>query len=134
MSEMNKAEICRQLEAMVWHRLFNCRQWLADRETIYAVNLKLTKMGLVEPLSSDTWTTPQGKEFNVDLFEAFMGSGCVGGAIHPRTSSPHRTSVRAMRVCARMSTKANPEFVLVGFVEDQRTLIIARPTSFYTRE
>ena len=45
MSEMNKAEIVAQLEAMVWHRLFNCRQWLADREKIYAVNLKLTKTG-----------------------------------------------------------------------------------------
>ena len=49
MSELTKAEIVAELEAMAWYRLFNCRQWLADRETVCAVNQKLIKMGLVEP-------------------------------------------------------------------------------------
>jgi hypothetical protein len=74
MSEMNKAEIVAELEVMAWHRLFNSRQWLADRETICAVNRKLMKTGLLERISSDTWrNTPLGRELNVDLFEAFMG-------------------------------------------------------------
>ena len=48
MSEMSKAEIVAELEAMAWSRLFNCRQWLPDQETFYAINLKLTKMGLTD--------------------------------------------------------------------------------------
>ena len=54
MSEMTKAEIVVELEAMAWNRLFNCRPWLADRETFYAIHQKLIKMGLVERISSDT--------------------------------------------------------------------------------
>ena len=74
MSEMTKAEIVAELEAMAWNRLFNCRQWLADRETVWAVEQKLIKMGLVERISSDTWrNTPLGTELDVDLFEVFMG-------------------------------------------------------------
>ena len=74
MSEMNKAEIVAELEAMAWYRLFNCRQWLADWETIWALHQKLIKMGLVEHISSDTCRhTPLGTELDVDLFEVFMG-------------------------------------------------------------
>jgi hypothetical protein len=74
MSKMNKAEIVAELEAMAWHRLFDGREWLADRETIWAVDQKLIKMGLLERISSDTWqTTPLGRELDVDLFEVFIG-------------------------------------------------------------
>jgi hypothetical protein len=45
MSEMNKAEIVAELEAMAWYRLFNSRQWLADRETIYAAALEMMMAG-----------------------------------------------------------------------------------------
>jgi hypothetical protein len=55
MSKVNKAEIVAELEALAWNRLFHSREWLADRETIYALNQKLIKMGLVEHISSDTW-------------------------------------------------------------------------------
>ena len=48
--KMNNTEIIAELEAMVWHRLFNCRRWLADRETAWAVHQKLIKMGLVEQI------------------------------------------------------------------------------------
>jgi hypothetical protein len=117
MSEMSKAGIVAELEAMAWYRLFNCRQWLPDQETFYAINLKLTKMGLIERISSDTSRhTPSGKEFNVDLFEAFMGIWDVWEV--PYILERHRLieECESDSICAHMSTKANPEFVLVGFV------------------
>src|ERR1700730_18779711 len=66
--QMSKAEIVVELEAMVSHRLFGCQRWLANQETVSAINQKLIKMGLVERISSDTWqNTPLGKELDVDL-------------------------------------------------------------------
>ena len=41
MSNVNKAEIVAELEAIAWNRLFNSREWLADRETIYALTKSL---------------------------------------------------------------------------------------------
>ena len=118
MSEMSKAEIVAELEAMAWYRLFNCRQWLADRETIYAVNQKLIKMGLVERISSDTWRhTTLGKELDTDLFEVFMGLFDVWEV--PYILEDHRLidEWESDSICARMARKANPEFVLAGVVK-----------------
>jgi hypothetical protein len=117
MSEMNKAEIVAELEVMAWHRLFNSRQWLADQETLYAVNLKLTKMGLIERISPDTWRfTLSGKELNVDLFEAFMGIWDVWEV--PGILEEHRfiDEWEFDSLYAQMYRRANPESVLLGYV------------------
>jgi hypothetical protein len=117
MSEMNKAQIVAELEAMAWYRLFNSCQWLADRETIYAVNQKLIKMGLVERISSDTWrTTPSGKELDVNLFEVFMGLFDAWEV--PSILEDHRLidEWEIDSLYARMSRKANHESVLIGYV------------------
>jgi hypothetical protein len=117
MSEMTKAEIVAELEAMAWHRLFNCRHWLADRETFWAAHQKLIKMGLVEYFSSDSWgNTPLGKELDVDLFEVFIGLFDAWEV--PYILEHHRLidERESDSICARVMTKANPEFVLVAFV------------------
>jgi hypothetical protein len=117
MSEMSKAEIVAELEAMAWYRLFNCRQWLADWETIHAVHQKLIKMGLVEHISSDTCRhTPLGTELDTDLFEVFMGLFDVWEV--PYILEDHRLidEWESDSICARMARKANPEFVLAGVV------------------
>jgi hypothetical protein len=117
MSEMNKAEIVAELEAMAWHRLFNCRHWLADREMFWAVYQKLIKLGLLERISSDTWqTTPLGRELDVDLFQVFMGLFDVWEV--PYILEDHRLidEWESDSICARMSRKANPEFVLADVV------------------
>jgi hypothetical protein len=117
MSELTKAEIVAELEAMAWHRLFNCRQWLADRETCWAVHQRLIKMGLVEHISSNTWRhTTLGKELDTDLFEVFMGLFDEWEV--PSILEDHRLIDECEIDCIyeRMSTKANPESILVGFV------------------
>jgi hypothetical protein len=117
MSEMNKAEIVAELEGMAWHRLFNCRQWLADRETISAVHQKLIKMGLLEHISSDTWrNTPLGKELNIDLFEAFMGLFDVWEVPYILEDHHLIDEWESDSIWARMSRKADPEFVLADVV------------------
>ena len=76
MSAMNRAKIITELENMVVARLFSGRPWLADRETISAVDRKLIQMGLVELVRVEpkTWRlSPLGKELDVDLFLVFMG-------------------------------------------------------------
>jgi hypothetical protein len=117
MSEVNKAEIVVELEAIAWYRLFDCRQWLADRETICALHHKLIKMGLVQQISSDTWrNTLLGTALDVDLFQVFMGLFDVWDA--PYILEDHRLidEWQADSICARMARKANPEFVLAGVV------------------
>ena len=117
MSEVTKAEIVAELEAMAWHRLFTCRQWLAGRETAYAVNQKLIKMGLLERISSDTWqTTPLGRELNVDLFEVFMGLFDEWEVPYILEDHGLIDEWESDSICARMSRKANPEFVLLECV------------------
>jgi hypothetical protein len=91
---MSKAEIVVELEAMVSHRLFGCYTWLANQETVSAINQKLIKMGLVKRISSDTWqNTPLGKELDVDLLLVFMGffqaSWPAPGSIDTRLSESH---------------------------------------------
>jgi hypothetical protein len=108
-------EIVAELEVMAWHRLFNSCHWLADQETLCAVNLKLTKMGLIERISSDTWRfTLSGKELNVDLFEAFMGIWDVWEV--PGILEEHRfiDEWEFDSLYAQMYRRANPESVLLG--------------------
>jgi hypothetical protein len=117
MSEMIKAEIVAELEAMAGHRLFNCRHWLADRETFWAAHQKLVEIGLVEHISSDAWrNTPIGAELDVDLFQVFMGLFDVWEV--PYILEDHRLIDEwdSDSICARMARKANPEFVLAGVV------------------
>jgi hypothetical protein len=118
MSEMTKAEIVAELEAMAWDRLFNSRHWLADRETFWAAHHKLIKMGVVEYFySSDTWrNTALGKELDVNLFAVFIGLFDTWEV--PYILKHHRLidECESDGICARMSMKANAEFVLVGFV------------------
>jgi hypothetical protein len=117
MSEMNKAEIVAELEAMAWHRLFDSRQWLADQEAYWAVHQKLIKMGLVEHISSDTWrNTPLGKELEVDLFEAFMGLFDMWEVPYILEDHHLIDEWESDSICARMSRKADPEFVLAAVV------------------
>jgi hypothetical protein len=117
MSELTKAEIVAELEAMAWHRLFTCRQWLAGRETVYAVNQKLIKMGLLERISSDTWqTTPLGRELDVDLFEVFIGVIDEWDALSILEEYDLIDEWDFDSLYARMCRKANPEVVLMGTV------------------
>jgi hypothetical protein len=117
MSELTKAEIVAELEAMAWHRLFTCRQWLAGRETVYAVNQKLIKMGLLKRISADTWqTTPLGRELDVDLFEVFIGVIDEWDALSILEEYDLIDEWDFDSLYARMSRKANPEVVLAGAV------------------
>ena len=119
MSELTKAEIVAELEAMAWHRLFTCRRWLAGRETVHAVNQKLIKMGLLERISSDTWqTTPLGRELDVDLFEVFIGVIDEWDALSILEEYDLIDEWDFDSLYARMSRKANPEVVLVGAVRE----------------
>jgi hypothetical protein len=130
MTEMNKAEIVAELEAMAWHRLFNCRQWLADRETNYAIDQKLIKMGLAERVSSDTWrNTPLGTELDIDLFIVFMGHFDIWDALFVLEDYRLIDEWDFDCLYARMCRKANPETVLVGYVR-RAYLDYRRPTDF----
>jgi hypothetical protein len=117
MSQMTKAEIIAELEAMAWYRLFDSRKWLADQETVWAVHQKLTEMGLVEQISSDTWrNTPLGKELDVDLFEVFMGLFDEWEAPYILEDHGLIDEWESDSICARMSRKADPEVVLESVV------------------
>jgi hypothetical protein len=102
---------------MAWYRLFDSRRWLANQETICAVNQKLIKMGLLECMSPGTWRyTPSGMELDVDLFAVFMGVFDVWEA--PLVLEHHGfiDECDAVDLYARMSKKVSPESVLVGHV------------------
>ena len=117
MSEMNKAEIVAELEAMAWYRLFDSRQWLADQETCWAVHQKLIEMGLVEQISPDTWrNSPLGKELDVDLFEVFMGIIDEWDALSILEEYDLIDEWDFDSLYARMSRKADPEFALLECV------------------
>lgn len=116
-SEMTKAEIVAEVDAIAWNRLFTCRRWLADREVFSAVNRKLIKMGLVECVSSNTWqATPLGRELDIDLLEAFMGLWAVWEV--PLILEDHGLidEWENDSICEHMYTKTNPEIVLLGYV------------------
>jgi hypothetical protein len=119
-SAMNKAEIIAELENMVVARLFGGRPWLADRETISAVDRKLVQMGLMEHVRDEpqTWqVTPLGKELDVDLFLVFMGifDECeVPGILEDHhLLDESEADVIYERMCQPQTTA---ESVLIGYV------------------
>jgi hypothetical protein len=119
MFAMNKAEIVAELEAMVSSRLFGRGQWLTDWETSFAVNQRLIDLRLVEPVPGqpDTWQdTPLGKEVDVRLFEVFIGLFDVWDAAMILEDRCLIDEDEADTIYERMSTKANPESVLMGYV------------------
>jgi hypothetical protein len=116
-AQMSKAEIVVELETMVSYRLFGCHRWLADQETSSAVHQKLIKMGLVERISSDTWqNTPLGTELDIDLLLVFMGLFEVREAplVLEHYGLIDERELDSLYEC--LSTDANPEFVLFGYV------------------
>ena len=118
-SVTNKAKIIAELENMVAARLFSGRPWLADRETISAVDRKLVQMGLVEVVCVETQTwraTPLGKELNVDLFEVFMGLWDEWEVPMILKDYQLVDEAEAEALYARLD-KADAESVLIGYVK-----------------
>jgi hypothetical protein len=119
MFSMNKAEIVAELEAMVSSRLFGQRQWLTDRETFFAVHQRLLDLRLVEPVPGqpDTWQdTPLRKEVDVRLFEVFIGLFDVWDVPLILEQRCLIDEGEADCIYERMSRKADPESVLMGYV------------------
>jgi hypothetical protein len=73
---MDRNEIVCVLDAVVVERLFGDRPWLADDETMAALNQMLLRLGLEEqvPGRPDHWQyTPLGRELRLELLCVFMG-------------------------------------------------------------
>ena len=65
-----------ELDAMIIERLFGGRPWLADRETMAALDRSLTKLGLQEQVRDepgDSRCTPFGNEVHTPLLMVFLG-------------------------------------------------------------
>ncbi len=115
--QMSKAEIVVELEAMVSYRLFGCHSWLADQPTSSAMHDKLMKIGLLEHISSNTWkTTPLGNELDIEVLLVFMGVFGVSDVpfVLEHYGLIDEQELGGLLEC--MSTDANPEFVLFGYV------------------
>jgi hypothetical protein len=120
---------------MVSSRLFGHRQWLADRETFFAVHQRLIDLGLVErvPGKADTWQdTPLGKEVDVRLFEVFIGLIDVWDVLFILEDRCLIDEGEADEVSERMSRKANPESVLMGYVK-RAYFDYRKASKFFTR-
>jgi hypothetical protein len=116
---MTKAKIIVELESIVMARLFGPGTWLADRETLIAVERKITRLGLIERLSGDppSWQFSHlGKELNLDLFYVFMGLFDEWEV--PMILENYRLidESEADAIYERMSS-AGPESVLSGYVK-----------------
>jgi hypothetical protein len=73
---MDKAEVSRQLRALVEQRLFGNGPWTSDDPAVnYAVSDKLSAWGLqtMDPVTQDIHTTELGSELQVQLMSVFMG-------------------------------------------------------------
>jgi hypothetical protein len=101
---------------MAWYRLFNSRQWLADRETVYAVNQGLIKLGLLDAYHPTWRNTPLGRELNLDLFEAIIGLWDAWEV--PWILQDHRfiDEIEVDSLYAQMHRRGNPESVLLRYV------------------
>jgi hypothetical protein len=69
---MNRGEIIRELEAIVYVRLFGPGPWLIDRETGAALEKRILQMGLRDEAQGQR-VTHLGAELNICLYELFMG-------------------------------------------------------------
>ena len=73
---MDKAEVSRQLRALVEERLFGNGPWTSDDPAVnYAVSNKLSAWGLqtVDPITQNIHMTELGFELQVDTMSVFMG-------------------------------------------------------------
>ena len=73
---MNKQNILCELDAMIIERLFGRRPWLADRDTVAALDRTLTRLGLREQVSDqpgNSRITSLGKELHMELLMVFLG-------------------------------------------------------------
>ena len=73
---MDKAEVSRQLRALVEERLFGNGPWTSDDPAVnYAVRDKLSAWGLqtVDPVTQNIHTTELGSELQVQLMSVLMG-------------------------------------------------------------
>jgi hypothetical protein len=73
---MDKAEVSRQLRALVEERLFGNSPWTSNDPAVNsAIRDKLCAWGLetVDPVSRNIHTTELGSELQVDLMTVFMG-------------------------------------------------------------
>jgi hypothetical protein len=73
---MRRSEVLTEIEAMIFHRLFEGDQSLADRETAPVLTKRLEQLGLEErvPAEKDTWrSTALGRELHFDLLSVFLG-------------------------------------------------------------
>jgi hypothetical protein len=114
---MNKAKIIAEVEKMVVARLFSRQPWLADRETVSAVDRKLILMGLNERICADTYrATPLGKELDIDLFEVFMGLFDAWDAAEILKHYSLIDKSECEVIYARLS-KEDAESVLIGYVK-----------------
>lgn len=77
--------IRRELELMVHARLFGTNNWLADRDTMEALDQKIEQMGLDEIANEDGASrrlTLLGKALNFDLAMVFLGMWDEWAATH----------------------------------------------------
>ena|SRR5690242_13357858 len=74
---MERLQVLRELNTMVAARLFGLRQWLADSESVDALNRRLAEMGLHELVPGEMRetrrSTPFGLEQQLRLLRVFMG-------------------------------------------------------------
>ena len=73
---MNKTSVVSEIHSMVDHRLFRRRPWLAEWDDCYALNIRLTELGLQEHVPGKPETkqnTSLGNEFNLELILMFLG-------------------------------------------------------------
>src|SRR5262249_20672192 len=76
-TDMEAAEVSRQLRALVEERLFGNGPWSSDDPAVnYAVHDKLSAWGLqmVDPVTQDIHTTELGRKLQVELMSVFMGT------------------------------------------------------------
>jgi hypothetical protein len=79
MANMDKAEIRKQLRAMVEQRLFGDGSWTtAERDVNERVHRKFCDWGLqtVDPTTGNIFPTKLGLELGVDTVSVFMGHHC----------------------------------------------------------
>jgi hypothetical protein len=73
---MRRSEVITEIEAMIFHRLFERDRWLPDRETSGTLCSRLEQLGLEERVPPDNemcQATALGRELHFNLLCAFFG-------------------------------------------------------------
>jgi hypothetical protein len=109
---MNRGEIIRELEAIVYVRLFGPGPWLVNRETGPALEKRILQMGLRDEEGRRTLRV----ELNIDLYELFAGMWDEGEV--PMILCDYGLIDESLRdsLYDRMEMGADPESVLRGVV------------------